>query len=171
MISGDVARGDHNPTDFIYRYMRSVVQLGVYLNEPAPMDMTPVCFVAAAMNVIVCNSRDSIGRTFHLTNCTRSLTFDNVGKALALAVGETSVPVPVSYAVFCQRLVEAMDTGKPVALTALATHFALGSAFGFGGQTWQSVETDAFLAAHGVAAPTVDEKLIQLYLKTQVWES
>src|SRR6185369_7435771 len=97
------------------------------------------------------------GNTYHLSNIDQSMTYRDIGLAIARA-GQACVPV--GYAAFQAEVVNA--AGSP--LRPLASYFPeAGFAMHMG--PWPNARTRAELAALGVACPAVGDRVIAAYLE------
>ncbi|MFT3770844.1 MAG: thioester reductase domain-containing protein [Minicystis sp.] len=156
MITGHSERGLGNPDDYVNRYLRACVQSGRHLDAAGErLDMTPVDFVADGI-VALMAARPEGGSTHHLTNIDQSLTYTDLGRALANA-GYTSSPA--GYAEFRNSAVKTSDSP----LRALAAYFPE-AGFGLRMGPWPSARTRAALATLGVVCPRVDDRLVAAYL-------
>lgn len=158
MIAGHSRSGDSNAGDVINRYLTATAELGVALDLPDErLDMTPVDFVAEAIVALAARGEHR-GRTFHLTNLRRSLSYADLAGALVAAGVRTR---PVSYAVFRQAL-----ESRPSALTPLRAFFPA-RGFGLKMGPWPCPASEEALAGVGVVAPAVDEALIRTYVDAE----
>ncbi|MEO8700240.1 MAG: thioester reductase domain-containing protein [Kofleriaceae bacterium] len=154
MIAGHTRRGIGNPDDYLNRYMTGCADLGLYIDDDAAIiDMTPVDFVAEAIAALVV--QPATGRTYHLANVDRSLTYAGLGRALVAAGLAIR---PAGYAAFRAALVEA----RASRLHALAAFFPERIELGMG--PWPHAATDAVLATLGVSRPTIDPAIIARYV-------
>jgi thioester reductase-like protein len=156
MITGHSTTGDSNPDDFVGRYLAATGQLGVALDlEEERLDMTPVDLVAEG--VVRLAARGGLrGRTVHLTNLRRSLSYADLARALVAAGVATR---PVSYATFREAL-----EARPSALRPLRSYFpARGFALRMG--PWPCPASERLLDEAGVAPRPVDEGLVRRYVE------
>jgi hypothetical protein len=151
MITGHSRRGIGNPDDFVHRYLRACARAGVYLDAPEErLDMTPVDHVAEGI-VALLSARPDGGGTHHLTNLDQSLSYREVGQAMAAAGHPCR---PVDYPAFRAA---ATAAGSPLA--PLSAYFPEGG-FALHMGPWPSARTRADLAALGVVCPAVDAETI-----------
>jgi fatty acid CoA ligase FadD9 len=149
MITAHSVTGASNETDFVHRYLRGVAALGLNLDEPAALDMTPVDFVSDGI-VRLALAGEGIGSTLHLTNVHRSLSYAELGPALS-ACGLDVRNVP--YAEFRAALDAASRSGdEPSPLLPLRSFFPA-RGFGLGMGPWPCTESERLLTEHGVALP------------------
>lgn len=156
MITGHSRRGLGNPDDYVHRYLRACVQSGSYLDAPGErLDMTPVDFVADGI-VALLQARPLGGATHHLSNLDRSMTYAELGRAIA---GAGFPCVPVRYPEYRAAVV-----GAPTSpLRPLASYFPEGG-FSLHMGPWPSARSRESLAALGVVCPPADGSLVALYL-------
>jgi fatty acid CoA ligase FadD9 len=160
MIAGHSRRGPGNPDDFVNRYLRACAQSGHFLGSSSErLDMTPVDHVAEGIVALMASPPDG-APTYHLTNVDHSMTYADLGGAIARA----GYPCIASdYASF--RAVAVQPKGSP--LRPLAAYFPeQGFALHMG--PWPSEATRAALARRGVVCPSVDDRLIAAYLAALV---
>jgi thioester reductase-like protein len=161
MIAAHSTRGHANPDDFISRYLRGCMQLGLHLDLDAKLDMTPVDFVSEAI-VALSRRPDAIGNTHHLVNLERSPSYRSLGEAMRRA----GVAVrPASYATFRAALVSTLEARglDGNALLPLLSYFpAEGFSLGMG--PWPSARTREQLDRLGLRCPTIDDATIATYL-------
>jgi fatty acid CoA ligase FadD9 len=160
MITGHSETGFSNATDFVNRYLVGVAQLGVYLDEDAPFDMTPVDFVSRSI-VGLATTDDAWGKTLHLTNVSRSLSYRALGEALCDAGLKI---VPASYDLFRAKLSAACSGEAANALLPLKAFFPAGG-FRLGMGPWPCEASDALLTDAGVDLPEpVGSTLVETYV-------
>lgn len=160
MIAGHSRRGPGNPDDFVNRYLRACARSGHCLDSPRErLDMTPVDYVAESI-VALMAARPEGGATYHLTNVDHSMTYADLGGAVARAGFPCT---PTDYASF--RAAAVQPRGSP--LRPLAAYFPeQGFALHMG--PWPSHVTRVALAQLGIVCPTVDDRLVAAYLAALV---
>ena len=121
--------------------------------------MTPVDYVAESI-VALMAARPEGGATYHLTNVDHSMTYADLGGAVARAGFPCT---PTDYASF--RAAAVQPRGSP--LRPLAAYFPeQGFALHMG--PWPSQVTRVALAQLGIVCPTVDDRLVAAYLAALV---
>lgn len=151
MITGHSRRGVANSSDFVNRYLKTCLSLGVGLDlEDARCDLTPVDYVAASIAALI-GDPEFRGQTSHLTNLSASPTWRELSEHLAVR--------PVAYDQFRAALIEA---GSSAALAPLRAWFPA-DGFRMLMGPWPNARTQARLALLGVAAPPPAAALVQAY--------
>jgi fatty acid CoA ligase FadD9 len=149
MITGHSRRGHGNPDDYVHRYLRGCSEIGLHLDLPDRLDMTPVDYVAGAVAALALEPPG--GETYHLCNIDQSLGYRDLGDALR-AAGISCAPAP--YAEFRRRAVRDSPSLKPLASYFPPAGFALTMG------PWPSMRSKEALAARGIRCPPVDERLV-----------
>ncbi|MBL4847907.1 MAG: thioester reductase domain-containing protein, partial [Planctomycetes bacterium] len=153
MITGHSRRGVANPEDFVNRYLRTCLALGIGLDlQDARCDLTPVDSVADGIVALI-RSEEARGRTFHLTSLEKSPTWAELSDHLGVS--------PVPYDEFRAALIAA---GASVPLAPLRAWFPA-SGFRMQMGPWPCADTDARLEALGVAQPPPAADLVAAYAR------
>jgi fatty acid CoA ligase FadD9 len=152
MIAAHSRRGHGNPDDFLHRYLAGAAGLGLYLDLDAPLDMTPVDYVAGSVVALLAAHPLGEGTTYHLTNVEQSPSYAELGRAF----GRAGVAVaPASYAEFRAAMLDARHTR----LRALAPYFpADGSGLAMG--PWPCARTLVAVETLGIVRPRIDDAMV-----------
>jgi thioester reductase-like protein len=163
MISGDTRTGYSAPEQFLSRLFTGIVQLGAYPNEEAPLDMTPVDYVAK-VTVALSSLPGALGGTFHVVNNTRVGTYAQVGR-VACALGYKLDCLP--YDQWRQRLLADLaatpNAAQTRALYALLPFF--GERFNLAIGPFANAQSSELLRTIGVQCPPADDSLVALYFR------
>lgn len=175
MITGHATSGHSNATDFVNRYLSSVVQLGCYIDEEAILDLSPVDWVAASTVVLAQRSAsystaasaaasaavETAAPVYHLTLVGRSMRYVDVGAAVASCGYECA---RVAYPEFVRRLCNS----DAAALAPLVSFFPK-EGFCLGMGPYECDVTMAVLAEAGIDAPVIGPPLVRTYLRSLAW--
>jgi len=188
MITGHSKTGALNELDFIGRYLRGSIELGIYIDEQGTQDMAPVDYVAGSI-VYLSRQPSSLGKTFHLVN-PHPVPFSHFGKyisSFAEKHGSQSPLRPLRYQPWRDHFVEKFRTRKQFeeerrknadlqetketrdcALFGLFPYFSESYGDYINGKYPQTVfevaNTLAGLKGSDIACPSISEELIHTYL-------
>jgi fatty acid CoA ligase FadD9 len=152
MIAAHSRRGHGNPDDFLHRYLVGAAELGLYLDLDAPLDMTPVDYVADSIGALLAAHPLGGGATYHLTNVEQSPSYAEFGRALRRAGVAVA---PANYADFRAAMLDARQTR----LRALAPYFpADGSGLAMG--PWPCARTLTAVEVLGIVRPRIDDAMV-----------
>ncbi|MEA2489657.1 MAG: hypothetical protein QOH21_1449, partial [Acidobacteriota bacterium] len=148
-ITGDSRTGAHT-TDFFYAWLRGCIELGAFPRESGVLNMTPVDHIARAIVRLSLDGSTAEHHYFH----NGAVTVDTLADLLRRR-GLAAAILP--FADWREAL--RRDAGN-----ALAKFSAFVDAPAGDEPLFDCSTTDSLLAAHGLACPAADERLLSLYL-------
>jgi len=156
-ISGDLKNGASNISQFLSRYLISIIQLGYSPDLDTVFDMAPADFVAKAICTL--STSENFGRIFHIFNIKKSLSL----KQITNYIQQFGYSVkPVNFTEWRKILTEKIANGIPNELSPLMSYFS--SSFP-ALNSYGNEDTQKELQKHNITCPEIEKAVLHKYVK------